>query len=153
METAEAIARKLRLEIRPDDRLKEVNVGVFQDKLRSEVEVLYPNELGEWLSGDPGFAVPGGESRQELARRGREALDSISRSGHEHAVVVAHGGVLISSLKSLLGLPLQGPPLALENGSITSLMVDGHGRADLIALDQVDHLADVGHGGIGDLAV
>jgi len=153
METAEVVADALRLEIRPDDRLKEVNVGIFRDKLRSELEVLYPDELAKWLSGDPDYAIPGGESRRQLARRGREALQSIARAGHSHAVAVAHGGVLVAGIKSLLGIPLQEPPLALQNGSITTLYFDAEGRAELVALDQVDHLADVGRGGIGDLNV
>jgi 2,3-bisphosphoglycerate-dependent phosphoglycerate mutase len=152
-QTADAIARPLGLEVRPDDRLKEVNVGIFQDRLRSEVEMLYPNELGEWLSGDPDFAIPGGESRRQLARRGRDALESIARAGHRHAVVVAHGGLLVSSVKSLLGIPLREPPLALENASITTLFFHEDGRAELVALDQVDHLADLRRGGVGDLAV
>ena len=152
-ETADVIARVLHLEVRLDDRLKEVNVGNFEDRLRSEVELLYPNELGEWLSGNPDFAIPGGESRRQLARRGREALESITRAGHRHAVVVAHGGLLVSSLKSLLGIPLREPPLELENASITTLFFDDDGRAELVALDQVDHLADLEHGGSGDLAV
>jgi len=150
METAQVIASVLRLEIRPEQRLKEINVGIFEDKLRSELEVCCPNDLGQWLSGDPDFAIPGGESRRQLARRGREALDSIARAGHKHAVVVAHGGVLVAGVKALLGIPFQEPPLALENGSITTLFVDPDGRADLVAVDQVDHLGAIGHGGIGD---
>ena len=59
----------------------------------------------------------------------------------------------MSHVKSLLGIPLQEPPLALENGSITTLFFDDQGRVELVALNQVDHLAGVGHGGIGDLAV
>ena len=143
----------LRLEVRLDDRLKEIDIGIFQDKLREEIEQIYPNELGQWLSGDPDYAVPGGESRRLLAQRGRQALESIARAGHRHAVAVAHGGVLVSSVKSLLGIPLREPPLALENASITTLHFDDGGHVELVALDQVDHLAELGRGGSGDLAV
>ena len=153
METAEVIAGVLRLEIRPEPRLKEIDIGIFQDKLRSELEVLHRGELAAWLSGDPDYAIPGGESRRQLAQRGREALQSIARSAHRHAVVVAHGGLLVAGIKSLLDMPLQDPPLALENGSITTLSFDVHAHAELVALDQVDHLAGVARGGIGDLTV
>ncbi len=153
METAAVIAGVLRLEIRPEPRLKEIDVGIFRDKLRSELEVLYPDELAKWISGDPDYAIPGGESRRQLAQRGREALQSIALADHRHAVVVAHGGVLVAGVKALLGIPLQEPPLALQNGSITTLLFDAEGRADVVALDQVDHLAEVGRGGIGDLTV
>lgn len=153
VQTAEAIARVLHVPIRTDPRLREIHVGVFQDRLRSDLEKNHAEALAEWLSGAPDFVIPGGESRSQLARRGREALEAILRAGLAQAVVVAHGGVLVSTIKSLLGIPLQDPPLALENGSITTLAADGDGRVELLALNQVDHLAGAGRGGIGDLAV
>ena len=70
LETAQIVARRLRLPIRTDDRLKEINVGVFQDRLRAEVAQLYPDEFARWTSGEPDFAVPGGESRRDLQERG-----------------------------------------------------------------------------------
>ena len=59
----------------------------------------------------------------------------------------------MSTIKSLLGIPLQDPPLALQNCSITTLSWTDDGRMELVAFNQIDHLADIGHGGIGDLAV
>ena len=96
------------------------------------------------------------ESRSFLAiaaRRGVAVFEDIRRAGHEAAVVVSHGGLLVSTIKSLLGIPLREPPLALENCSITTLAWYGDGRVELAGLDQVEHLATIGHGGIGDLAV
>jgi probable phosphoglycerate mutase len=141
------------LEVRTDPRLMEVNVGLFQDRLRSEIESLYPKELAAWLSGDPDVRLPGGESRSDLARRGCEALADIARAGHAHTVVVAHGGILVTVVKTLLGIPLRDPPLALENGSITRFRWDGAGRPELLAVNEVEHLQSIGLGGIGDLAV
>jgi len=152
-ETAEIIAKALGLEIRADPRLKEIDVGVFQDQLRGDLEKDYPEALARWLSGDPDYAIPGGESRGQLARRGCAAFDEIRQSGHEQAVVVAHGGLLVSTIKSLLGIPLRAPPLALENCSISTLAWHGDGPVELLAFNQVGHLVAVGHGGIGDLAV
>jgi len=37
LETAEIVARRLSLPIRIDPRLKEIHIGVFQNRLRSEV--------------------------------------------------------------------------------------------------------------------
>ena len=153
LETAVIVAQALRLEIRTDPRLREINVGVFQDQLRADLEKHQPEALARWLSGDPDYVIPGGESRRQLAARGREALEAIRRSGHRQVVVVSHGGLLVSTIKSLLGIPLADPPLALENCSITTLDWPDDGGVELAALDQVGHLAAVGHGGIGDLAV
>ncbi len=153
LETAEIISGALGLTIRTDPRLKEIDVGIFQDRLRADLEADHAQVLARWLSGDPDFVIPGGESRHQLAHRGRAAFEDIRRSGHEQAVVVAHGGVLVSTIKSLLGIPLRDPPLARENCSISTLAWHGDGRVELVALDRVDHLAAVGCGGAGDLAV
>jgi len=153
LQTAAIIADALGREVRTDPRLMEIDVGVFQDQLRSDLEKDHSETLRQWRSGDPDFVIPGGESRRQLARRGREAFEAIWRAGHRHALVVAHGGVLVTTIKSLLGIPLQDPPLALENGSITTLSGSDTGHVELLAFNQVDHLAGVGRGGIGDLAV
>ena len=153
LETAEIIAGALGLTIRTDPRLKEIDIGIFQDRLRADLERDHAQVLARWLSGDPDFVIPGGESRRQLSQRGRAAFEDIRRSGHEQAVVVAHGGVLVSTIKSLLGIPLRDPPLALENCSISTLAWHGDGRVELLALDRVEHLAAVGFGGAGDLAV
>src|SRR5215831_9704928 len=44
LETAQPIATQLGLEIRRDDRLKEINAGMFQGLLWSEIEHLHPDE-------------------------------------------------------------------------------------------------------------
>jgi len=153
LETAEIISRAVGRAIRIDPRLKEIDVGIFQDQLRADLEEDHAQALARWLSGDPDFVIPGGESRRQLAERGRAAFADIRRSGHEQALVVSHGGLLVSTIKSLLGIPLRDPPLALENCSISTLAWHGDGRVELLALDRVEHLAAVGFGGAGDLAV
>jgi len=151
METARVVAEPLGREIRTDPRLMEVNAGIFQDKLRSQLEELHAAELARWLSGDPDFVIPGGESRRALARRGCEAFESIHREGHSQVAVVAHGRLLVVALNALLDLPADEQLLALDNGSVTTISFDGPGRAELVSLNQVEHLADVGGGGQGDL--
>jgi len=152
-QTAEIIAGRLGLEIRSEPRLKEIDVGVFEDRLRSEVAAVYPEELARWVSGDVEFRIPGGESRRDLARRGAEALEAIAAAGLGQVVVVAHGGLLVAAVKALLRLPADAPPTALENGSITRLARGRDGRWEVLALDQTDHLRGIGLGGVGDLTV
>jgi broad specificity phosphatase PhoE len=129
----------------------ELNVGVFQDRLKSELEVEYPVELERWLSGDEDFVIPDGESRRQLAARGSEAIRSIAAAGHHHAAVVTHGGLLSVVLRSLLDLDEPIPPFSLQNGGITRLSVDPAGRFQLVVLNEIDHLASVGVSRGGDL--
>jgi len=150
MQTAQPVAERLKLEIRTDRRLMEIHAGVFQEKLRGELDELYPAEYARWRSGDPDFAIPGGESRRDLMRRGREVFEEISRSGHGQVVVVTHGGLFAAAVKALLDIPAERHPFVLQNGSISQLEL-ADGRVRLLSLNQVDHLRDVGYGGCGDL--
>ncbi|HUT11082.1 MAG TPA: histidine phosphatase family protein [Thermoguttaceae bacterium] len=150
MQTAGPVADALQVEIRTDPRLMEVHAGVFQDKLRTDLEQLYPEEIARWQSGDPDFVIPGGESRRQLMHRGHEVFDEIRRTGHEQVVVVTHGGLLSAALKSLLEIPAEKHPFVFQNGSITRLeWTDG--EVKLHALNQIDHLHQVGFSGRGDL--
>jgi broad specificity phosphatase PhoE len=151
-ETAEIVAERLRLPVRFDDRLKEVNVGIFQDHLRSELESLYPAEFVRWKSEDFDYVIPGGESRRQLLQRGHEVLHAIVKTGVQGAAIVSHGRILMTVVKDLLGIPLEKPPFSLQNGSITTLTFNEDEKTfALVALDDVEHLRDVGLSGSGDL--
>jgi broad specificity phosphatase PhoE len=149
-ETAEIIAARLKLPIRLDDRLKEINVGIFQSQLRAELDRLFPEEMARWTSEDLDYVVPGGESRRQLLERGRAALRSIAAAGHRNVGVVSHGRILMATIKDLLEIPQERPPYALQNGSITTLSYN-EGKFAVVALDQVDHLQNIGLSGSGDL--
>jgi probable phosphoglycerate mutase len=151
METAQAIAAPHGLPVQSDPRLMEIDVGVFQDRLRSELADAYPLEFARWLGGDEDFAIPGGESRRQLANRGCAAIRSIIAAGHCHAVVVTHGGLLSATLRTLLDMSEPLPPFSLQNGSITRVSVDPQGQCRLSTLNDVDHLRAVGVSRGGDL--
>ena len=129
------------MEIQVDDRLKEISTGVFENRLWPEVEAEHPEAVVRWKSGDPDFSIPGGESRNQLARRGEEVFREIARSNYDRVAVVAHGGLLVYSLKLMLGIPFHEAPLTLENGSITQFSLDEREFAELALLDSVDHMS------------
>jgi probable phosphoglycerate mutase len=151
MQTAELFAETLELPIRTDDRFKEIHAGIFQDKRRCDVEQLYPEETARWVSEDPDYVIPGGESRRQLMDRGTAAFHELADRDHQHVVVVAHGRLLVVTLKALLGIPPQRPPFSLQNASISRVATNGDGKFELLALDEVDHLNGVGLGSSGDL--
>lgn len=138
--TADMVAAELGLEVQTDARLKEVDCGLFQDRLRKEILRDYAGMIEQWRSGQPDFSFPEGESRQSLIRRGHEVFDEISRSGHETVAVVSHGGLLLAAMKSLLGIRSTEPPLSLENTSISKLEIELDGKAKLLEFDRTDHL-------------
>jgi probable phosphoglycerate mutase len=150
-QTAEPIAARLKLPVRDDRRLMELDAGQFTGRLRSELTDIYPEELARWLSGDEDFAIPDGESRRQLADRGSAALRDIAAAGYRQVAVVTHGGLLSATLGSLLHLTEPMPPFAFQNGSITRVTADGHGQFTLVAFNEIEHLHDVGPSRGGDL--
>lgn len=152
-QTAEAVATELHLPVEPRERLKEIQVGDFQGQLGREVAQQHPEIWSRWTSCDPDFALPGGETRRHLAERCVIELREIATLPHQEIAVVSHGAILTVSLKTLAGIPLDQPPYALQNGSITTMELFPDGRYRLIDRDNVEHLATVGTSGNGDLPV
>ena len=151
METAQYIADRLQLPIQTDPRLMELDAGVFEGQLRSELTAEYPEELARWLGGDEDFVIPTGESRRELADRGCAALRAIAAGDCREVVVVTHGGLLSATLRALLNLQQPLPPFALQNGSITRLAVNAEQQFSLVALNKIEHLNGIGVSRGGDL--
>jgi probable phosphoglycerate mutase len=122
-QTAEAVADRLGLEIRFDPRLMETDTGDWTDRSFEEVRAEDPAAFDAWLTGDSGFAFPGGESFQHQGDRVMEAIAEIER-GPQPALVVCHGLTLRMALARRRGEP--GPdenPIA--NGALVPLDGDG----------------------------
>ncbi|HEY5314839.1 MAG TPA: histidine phosphatase family protein [Pirellulales bacterium] len=142
MQTAGPVAETLGLALRTDDRLLELNAGVFQGLTWAEINQRLPAEGDAWKSQNPDYRIPGGESRRDLMRRGQAALESIREAGHSRVIVVSHGGLLTAALKALLGVPAERNPFTLYNGSISQ--VEWQSQFKLITLNQLDHLQAAG---------
>lgn len=137
-ETAQPLAEILGLPLEFDDRLKEIDIGVFQGTLAAELGDRFPEEAARWRSQDPDYRIPNGESRRDLMRRALAAFQAIHAAGHGNVVVVAHGGVLAAALKALIGVPAERNPFMLYNGSIS--MIEWTSQIKLMTLNQIDHL-------------
>jgi probable phosphoglycerate mutase len=146
-QTAERIADVLGLTLRIGDELRELHAGIFQGHFWSDLEARFPEEVARWRSGDAGYAIPGGESRAELAARGRAALEALAARPVGTMIVVAHGGILTAALGSLVGRshpllaaaaerPFTRLP-ALANCSVSSLRWPG---PELVAFNETAHL-------------
>lgn len=141
METAQPIAKRLGLMIQTDDRLKEINAGMFQELKWDEIEHLHPAEAVHWKSQEPDFVIPGGESRRQLMARARTAFEAIRETGLPQVVIVSHGGTMAAALKSLLQVPAELNPFPFYNASISRLAWDK--QLKVLTLNQLDHLRAV----------
>lgn len=150
-DTAARIAAAVGLPLRIDERLRELHAGVFQGHLWADLEERFPEAVARWRSGDPHFVIPGGESRAQLAARGRGALEALAARGARGMIVVAHGGILTAALGSLVGTshpllaaaaerPFTRLP-ALANCSVTRIEWPGPA---LVSFNDTAHLDAVG---------
>ena len=138
IETAEVIATELHLSLKIDSRLAEINAGIFQGLKWDEIEIRHPNEAARWKSGDPDFMIPKGESRRTLMLRGQAAFEAIRADGHTHVAVIAHGGLLAATFKSLLKIPSSLNPFVFQNGAISRL--EWSSTIRLLTLNEQHHL-------------
>jgi broad specificity phosphatase PhoE len=97
-ETAEIVGAAIGLEPRPDDRLKEFDVGRWQGHYKPEIERDDPEGWAAFGAAGEDFRFPGGESLGELQARVIEALVDITQAGELPALVVCHRGVIRCAL-------------------------------------------------------
>jgi len=146
-DTAAAIATRIGRPVLVEDDLRELHAGIFQGHLWAELEVLFPEAVSLWRGGDVAYRIPGGESRADLAARGRAMLEKLAARDVSTMIVVAHGGILTAALGSLLGpahptlaaaamRPFTKLP-ALDNASVTVLEWPG---PVLHRFNDTDHL-------------
>ena len=94
MSTAQPLAEALGLVVQPEPRLRELSFGILEGKTVAECEVLDPESVARWRSGDFDATLPGGESRRSLMARTHAVLEEIKAGPHAHVAIFSHGGTL-----------------------------------------------------------
>ncbi|MBE0627152.1 MAG: histidine phosphatase family protein [Burkholderiales bacterium] len=123
LQTASAIAMRTGHEIVVDPRLRERRMGVFQGLTPDEVQRRYPQEYARFLSHDPDYAIPEGESMRQLFERSVACFSELARL---HAgltlATVTHGGVLAMLYRHAAAMPLAAPRnFPLHNAGVNRL--------------------------------
>ncbi len=133
--TAEILAEALRLQVRVDAGLREIDVGDWTGLTRAEIEARWPGELAAWSEGRSESPL-GGETRTHLVDRARASLARLATAvpAGDRVLVVTHGA-LIRNLDRALGLP----PHTM--GNLTGRWYEADGNGSLVA-GEVVSLAD-----------
>jgi broad specificity phosphatase PhoE len=99
VQTAEIIGAPHGLKPQPDARFRELDVGRWTGLTRSQIEALDPELLQRFEQEEPDLRAGGGESRRQMRRRVRGAIEALAaeRAGETVALVV-HLGVIRAAL-------------------------------------------------------
>lgn len=139
-ETAAPTEAALDVEVRIDERLREIDVGSWTGLTWDEVEDSDRETLAAWRSGQD-VRRGGGETFAELRERVWAVLCDLA-SVRGDVLVFTHGGPIRVGIAAALGLPPLGErqlaPVA--NCSVSELLLDGD-AALLAAYNLADHLA------------
>ncbi len=105
-ESAEILAARLGVEVRPCDALKEVDVGSWSGFTVPEVEIRFPEGYARWVD----WRCAGwedGETYDELGRRVvRGLLEIARRHAGAQVLAVTHGGPIRAAAAATLRLQL-----------------------------------------------
>jgi probable phosphoglycerate mutase len=123
-QTAQVVGERLGLATALElDDLRELNVGVLDGRSDADAWRTYRLVLAAWKAGDTHVRFPGGEDRDELCARLRNALLAIARHGAgATSLVVAHGASLRAALPCLAAA--EDPGADLPTGGVATLHLD-----------------------------
>jgi broad specificity phosphatase PhoE len=152
-DTARAIARPHRLEVKVDHDLLELDAGelegVFVSSIGKRLSELLAEAGHDSLPAEGGMLgmIPyiGGESLAAVQRRAWDVVQKIVKSHADGVIViVSHYFVIMTVICAVLGLPVsQIRRLRFGVGSISSIVFDGDGQPPYLALfNDTCHLAE-----------
>ncbi|MEM9602748.1 MAG: histidine phosphatase family protein [Pseudomonadota bacterium] len=89
------------------DALREIHLGPWQRKLRTEVTRVWPRAFDHFLNAPERFALEGAETVAELQHRGCSALSTIAAAQPgQRVLVISHGALIKAVYCVAAGLPL-----------------------------------------------
>lgn len=104
IETVQPTADSLGLDIKLDERLRELNLGIFQGLTGEEIQTKFPEEWTAWRTDYMTYTIPNGESRHMLQSRVYEAwLDLTENVQFNTLLLMTHGGTIRMLLQAVLG--------------------------------------------------
>jgi broad specificity phosphatase PhoE len=105
-ETAQALASRVGLEVRHDQRLREIHAGEWQGMTAGDVAEQFPEEQAALAAGEDLPRGTYGETLSQVAERVRAAVDDLlaELAPGQSAVVATHGVAGRAVVASLVGL-------------------------------------------------
>ena len=120
VQTAEVFNKEYKL----DDRLLEMDFGVFEGLRYTEIEKKYPDTLQSWNEDYQNYRIPGGESLEDVFDRVEHFIQDI-RKKHDRVLVVTHEGVIRCALSLVFSSRDHFYRFKIDNGSVSIISFNG----------------------------
>ncbi len=137
--TAEAVACRGGLPVRPVKALREINVGPWEGKFFGDLKHSSPEAIESFLHDPDHWSLEGAETYAQVTARAMSALKEIARANEGRRVaVVSHGITIRCLLSQILGITLQQTrQLPIAGNTAVSLLrwEDGRFLAEYISDD------------------
>jgi len=134
-----ALGHRFDVDARPD--LREINLGVWEGRVATELREEMPLETKMWFHEPSKVRIEGAETLAAFRERVSTEIDNIRKAHAEKGIaIVAHGGVICTYLTSLLGLALDDMwRFKIRNGSITKIVFPTN-KPLIEVLNDISHL-------------
>jgi alpha-ribazole phosphatase len=103
---ADKLANEWNCPVIKDDKLVEMNFGIFEGKTYQEIDLSFPNELLQWSNDYIHFQIPEGESLQQCMVRIKPFVNHLINQDQD-IVIVTHGGIVKLLMLLFLDLPIE----------------------------------------------
>lgn len=144
--TAESIRGNRSVDIKIDERLRELNFGDWEALLFSEIEDRWPGLIDEMYRRPDTVKVPNGESFKELQDRAWAGVfEFISENDDDETLLITcHGGTIRTILCKLLNIPISHCwNFSQGNTAINRVFYNGMGEYDHNILNLLNDTAHV----------
>ena len=143
--TAKIIGEALGIEPKKEDRIIEINHGVWSGLLVEEVKKRYPEDFELWLKEPHKVKFPEGESLEDVFNRVKDFLDDILKNYNEKTVAIVSHTVPIRCLYcAVLDVDLSKFwSFGCDNASYSVVYLDNEGRNVVQKLNITCHLGEL----------
>jgi alpha-ribazole phosphatase len=116
-------ANLLTVEYKTDERIKEMNFGIFEGLTYNEILERYPEPEAKWSKDFLNYRIPDGESMGDVFERTRDFINEISQR-HERVLVITHGGIIRCALSMVFGAPDHFYRFKIQHGMANVISID-----------------------------
>jgi broad specificity phosphatase PhoE len=135
------IALGTHLAIEQSDRLREINLGVWEGKKSTDVKRAHPRKVSMWYKTPSRVKIERGETLRAFRKRITREMTRLRQEHPDQTLAVfTHGGVICTYLTSLLEMKLDHLwRFKIGNGSITKIVFPNE-QPRIVLLGDVNHL-------------